>query len=894
MSKILNICVIFGQQLLPLFCFLTSTPVIAQIIPDDTLPVNSVVTPQDNTSNITEGTRSGSNLFHSFEQFSIPTNGVAYFNNGLDIQNIISRVTGSSISNIDGLIKANGTASLFLINPNGFVFGPNASLNIGGSFLGSTASSLNFADGTQFSATAPQATPLLTISVPLGLQFGRNPGAIRVQGTQQNLTLPEQIFSPFKLGSFTGLSVQPGKTLAFVGGSITLQGGILTAEEGRIELGSVENGIVGINPTSSGWTLGYQGAQNFQNIQMSQQALVNASGAGGGSIQLQGAGITLTDGSVVLIQNQGIRPSGSINVNAFKFLELNGTSPDGTIPTGLVNETLGGDGGDIGISTKSFLIGNGAQVLARTYSNAKGGNLTVNASDFTQLIGSSSGFPQVPSNIVTATYGSGNGGNLKLSTGSLIIQGGAEIVTATYSAARGGDLTVNASEFTQLLGYLPGSFQFGAPQFPSAILTATSSSGNGGNLTLSTGSLTAKDGGAVGSLANGSGTGGDVIINANNSVEIVGVVPNVFSPSILQAQTFSSGDAGRLTINTPKLVVRDGGGVSTSTLTSGKAGNLDINASDFVEVSGTAPDTVTPSFIISSGNKVNESLQRIYKLPPVPSGPSGNVTIKTPQLKIANGGLVSVRNYGTGRAGTLEVTANSVRIERAGITASTAGGEGGNITLNIQDSLLVRDNSQISAEASGTGNGGNITVGTSILAALKNSNITANAFEGRGGNIQIRTQGLFRSPNSDITASSQLGINGTVEINTPDVDLSSGLVKLPAELVDASNQIAQSCPGGVGPRASKFVITGRGGLPENPNEMLNNFETVWTDERLIPSPAESRPSSPPDSTQSTNPTEIVEANGWVVNSKGEVILTATAPSATIQVPWIHPSGCHAS
>jgi filamentous hemagglutinin family protein len=873
--RLLASLIIGGAVTLPEFSAL------AQIQPDSTLGANNSVVDSGVNINgrqgelIEGGLRRRANLYHSFDKFNVNENQRIYFNNPTGVDIILTRVTGNSPSNILGTLgvwdRTNntlGNADLFLINPNGIIFGSNSSLDLNGSFLATTAQSVIFEDGTQFSTLSPQIPQILTVSVPIGLQFGTTPGSIVNQS---------QVLNP-PIG-LQGLAVNQGRTLALIGGDLTLQGGGLTAPAGRIELGSVGgNSQVDLQRSGKGWVLGYGNVQRFEDIHLNQRATVaTVSEVGGGDIHLQAREITLSEGSQIQSVSLGAERGGDIIVNASESVELTGRSPvDSNVSSGLFSIAVAqGRAGNITIKTRRLTVENGATISTESSgtqeepesATGQAGNLSVYATDSVRLNNSSQ--------LRTTTSGSGNAGNIDIETGQLVVQDSI-ILASTSGQGQGGKLTVNANSI-KLAGIFTDTDN---NAFSSGLFTTTINSGNAGSTNVNAARLVIRDGAQISASSEGQGSPGLIDINAG----AIQLDNNGKISSTLGAEATSGGE---ITVNARSFTASNGGNVSTTTSSTrnGNAGNITFRILDDLTLTGAG------SGIFASTN-------------PGSNGVGGDINIDPQTVTIADGARISVDSQGQGNAGNIRLQAESLTLNQGAISATTTSGEGGNLFLEVRDLLLLRNNSQISTNAGGTGNGGNITIAAQFIVAnpFENSDITANAFAGRGGNINIRTQGLFGieprvrlTPLSDITASSELGVRGTIAINSPEVDPNRGTTELPQTF--AAPPILQGCQAGNPQAASSFVDVGRGGLPPNPVETLSD-EAVWQDLRPI-APAssdrrqatqrQSKRHSEPLSASVTEP--IVEAQGWLIDARGQVVLTAAAPTATPHRSGFSPATC---
>jgi filamentous hemagglutinin family protein len=892
----------------------------AQITPDGTLGTErSIVKPNvkingSPADRIDGGAARGANLLHSFREFNVGDGQRVYFANPVGIENILSRVTGTDPSDILGTLGVDGGANLFLLNPNGIIFGPNATLDVGGSFVASTANAIQFGERGFFSASTPEAPSLLTVN-PSAFLFN--------QITAKSITNQ----------SVAGLQVPESQSLLLLGGDVSLDGGVLLAPGGRVELGGLaEVGTVGVNEDGNSLRLSFPNDIVRADVSLTNRADVNARAGGGGSIAINAQNLNIAGASRVrtgIASGLGSLDSkaGDIEINATGAINLT----NGSFVSNAVFDGAVGKGGDLNIMAGSLSLTNGARLIADTFGQGDGGNVNINARDIVFLYGQ--GVDGLSSQARAITFSLSRGGDVTIETGKLVVQDGAQVGAVTTGPGQGGNLTVTASDSVELKG-------FGANSVVSGLFAQTQGAGDAGNLRVETGKLIAQDGAQVGAGTRGVGKAGNLTVIAKEAVELTGSsADNQFRSGLFGSSVPGAGDAGDLTVETGRLIVQDGARVITSSFGVAKAGNLTVSAKEAVEIKGTGISadgssrtpsglftrsfgtgnagnlristgrlivqdgarasastnngkggslTVTAKAIEVTGIAANGEFGSGLFAQTVGTGDAGDLTIETGQLTVREQAEVTVSSEGSGKAGDLTVAAGSIRLDNQGAFRADTTAGGGNIILRSQD-LILRRGSNITTNATGSEiTGGNITLNTDVLAALENSDISANSDDFFGGQVIVNAQGVFGTefrpnptPESDITATGgSPELSGTVQINTPDVDPSQGLANLPSEPVNT--EIAQDCQADGGKASSSFINTGSGGLPTNPYEPLSSDEILA--DVQPPTQWKSNPagSARASTSPKTTPDRIVEAQGWSINKTGEVVLAAKVPPAPSQ------------
>jgi filamentous hemagglutinin family protein len=843
------------------------------------------------------GQQVGGNLFHSFGTFSIPTSASATFSGPASVNNIIGRVTGGQVSQIDGTLRSTiPGANLYLLNPAGVLFGENARLDVPGSVHVSTAETLRLSDGGQFDARTPANSVLTVASVEAFGFLGNAPAPITINGSF--LQVPER------------------QTLSLIGGDLTVNNGTLYAPVGRLNIAAV--GSAGeVTPTPNGLELhGFNmlgtfhlrhdgtvvrphvdSVGTFQKVELGN---LDVSGVGSGTIFIRG-GQWVSRGGWVFSDTYSDQNAGEIHVTLDGAMQFE----QGSRVTAVTLDQ--GDGGAVTLDVGALALNDGAFVSTAAWFDSQGnsGDIVVNAREAVTIARidpgpdggpstlsvdmlaraskSHAGTIEVTAPVVTITQqGSiqsnsrsligGHPGVITLNVDTLNLSDGGIITAENESALRGGAITVNARQAVIITGSdaaetyaglsasakdrdrsngAAGSIHVTAPHLTvtgkGIIRNVTGDADATGAMVLNVDALNVTGGGQITTITRGDGRGSDLIINAREAVTVAGRSDrdaSSLSASAIPTRKNLAGDAGAIMIITPRLTLDEGGQITTATTDAGRGGDIAIQASETMTITGALSGlfaTAEPGSSNAGGNitvttprlTLNEGGQ--IATATFGAGNSGDITIHAREAVMISGqqfneffsGLyASAEDNATGHAGAITVTTPNLTLRSGGRISGDAKKTTGGVIMIHTDHLKLLDGSEISSSVQGDdlSDGGNVTVDSINAVALDGSRISAQANQGQGGNILVNAQVFLHNAASTapvLDASSKVaGNDGNVQNNAPITDISSSLVTLNSAYLDASSQFIPRCGASVPQERSHFIIQGRGPLLLNPDEPL--------------------------------------------------------------------------
>lgn len=750
---------------------------LAQITMDGTMGQSGALSGPDYVITDGMGQTRGGNLFHSFDEFNVRTGESATFTGPDTVENVIGRVTGGSTSVIDGLVRCTiPDANLFLLNPWGFLFGANATLDVNGSFHVSTGEYLRLADGGVFSAN-PGVPTVLTAAPPAAFGFlGVSPGSINLEGS--SLAVPE------------------GKDLSLVGGDISLSGAMVYAPGGHLSLVSAASaGEVSL--TSSAATADSLSA--YGDITLSQGAKALASGQGAGSIKIRSGNLVIEDATVGIFYT-GDGPGGDVDIEVSERLELSG---------GLIGTVASGEGkgGDVQVTAGTLHMDDGGQIGTSTSGNGAAGDVSVNAAESITVTGTSAGGQRTA--IYSETDGAGNSGEVRLAAPELTVADQAGVFNLSNGSGTRGDLLIEVNDFV-----LTGDARVA-----------------GGNMFFNTDRIEISDGAFIWSIASEGGERGVVEVNARESISIygrgeqnapwrertnplyTGIHSDVFAnadgdaaniivhaPTIeiansgeISARTYTDGSAGEITLETERLSLLSGGQIAVdsfgSSLYYGPAGRIDARASESIFISG-------DNYEHDSGfHSATRS-----------SGDAGQIHVDTPLLTIADGGGISVSTgiFGSGDTGRITLDVGRLELLAGGwVSASSSGhGDKGLLEINASDSIhidegyiytfgfwsgvgcdavirtpsLTMTGGAITSHTEGDRDGGNISIYADDVALSEGARIMSDSYSyANAGNVLVEAGDITLTGGAQVTSTSEVaGLGGNITLRAENMDLSDG------------------------------------------------------------------------------------------------------------------------
>ena len=747
----------------------------AQITLDGTLGPKSALKGPDYVISADVGKQVGNNLFHSFGDFNVHTHESATFTGPNSVDNVIGRVTGGNMSTIDGRLSCDiPNANLYLVNPAGVMFGPNATLDVHGSFAVSTADYVKLADGGRFDAQTP-SNSVLTSAVPAAFGFlSQQPAPIAID--------------------HSNLAVSEGRTVSLIGGDLTMTGGSVSAPSGRINVASVvASGEVIPEAPGEPPTLDVGSVAKLGNITLSGGAQVSTSGEGGGAIIIRGgrfemqdasqmAAVTngavdgggidvavgtlkLTGGSRIDSSSSGTGKIGGLRVTATEDVTIDGGDGHGT-DSGLLSQArAAGDAGTLSVTADTISLLSGSTIDGSTFGPGRGSDVTVKAADSLTIAGEDT---QGNGSILFAnTQGSGDAGTVDVEAGTISLAAGGTISSATYGVGRGGSVAVKARDSLTITGADTRGRVSGITADARGFVAAA---GDAGTVDVEAGTISLAAGGRISSATVGVGRSGSVVVKAADSLTIAGEDTQGLESGIFaDALGFGGGDAGTIDVEAGTITLAAGSTISSATLGVGRGGSVAVKARDSLTIAGeTTYGTDSGIFAYTQG-----------------SGDAGTVDVEAGTISLAAGGTISSATTGVGRGGSVAVKArdsltiagSDTRGSDSGIFASAQGtgaaaGDAGSVKVEA-GTISLAAGGRITSSTSGPGRGGMVQIGADTVlisgrdqAGFVSQVSAASSDIGSGGDVQIGARRVELSDGGTITAAnSSTGAAGIVDLS---------------------------------------------------------------------------------------------------------------------------------